>query len=131
MDFIVCVTHPPLALLSSLNGVTDIPFMIIGFTGLISLVTQHWTSQTLIITLIFVVLIGVAAVATVVFPLTGDISMTNSSALGLLVIFALVPLYADWMLGSMVDNLVGVPSGDVAVIYWLYFASKRLNMLNL
>jgi hypothetical protein len=104
--------------------------MIIGFTGLMSLVSQHWTSQTQIITLIFVGLIGVAGVAAVVFPLTGDIDKPDSTVIGFLVIFGLVPLYADWMLGSMVDNLLGVPSGDSVLIYWLYFASKRLNMLN-
>jgi len=79
-----------------------------------SLLSKHWTSQTRIITLIFAGFIGVAVVSAVVFPLAeNDLSAISSTAIGLLVIVTLVPLYADWVLGSMVDNLLGVPSGDI------------------
>ena len=126
----LCVNPSPCPDFPLLNSLTDLPFEVIGFTGLMSLASQHWTSQTRIITLIFVGLIGIAVVSALVFPLTGVIGQGEGIFVGLLVIFGLVSLYADWMLGAMVNNLLGVPSGDNALIYWLYFGSKRLNMLN-
>lgn len=37
--------------------------------------------------------------------------------------------YCDWVLAAIAGNWSGVPSSDVALLYWLYFASKRLPML--
>jgi hypothetical protein len=83
------------------------------------------------ITLIFAGLIGLTLVLAVVFysneVMGGESSFMVFAFLSLLI---LVSFYADWMLGSMVGNLVGVLSGDNALLYWLYFATKRLNMLD-
>jgi len=35
-------------------------------------------------------------------------------------------LYSDWALGVMTENLAGVPSSDIRVLYWIYFAAKRI-----
>ncbi|KUJ17721.1 uncharacterized protein LY89DRAFT_781865 [Mollisia scopiformis] len=38
--------------------------------------------------------------------------------------------YCDWVLASIAGNWAGLPSSDTAVLYWIYFASKRLPMLS-
>lgn len=38
----------------------------------------------------------------------------------------LAALYSDWILGAIAGNLVGLPSGDVAPLYWGYILAKRL-----
>jgi hypothetical protein len=38
-------------------------------------------------------------------------------------------LYSDWALGVMTRNLAGAPSHDIAVLYYIYFAAKRLPLL--
>jgi hypothetical protein len=39
-------------------------------------------------------------------------------------------LYADLVLGAIANNLLGLPSGDFAPLYWLWFVAKRLPMLS-
>ena len=48
------------------------------------------------------------------------------AAFGILAVF-----YSDWALGMMSGNISGLPSGDVAPLYWSYFVGKRLPMLSL
>ena len=48
------------------------------------------------------------------------------AAFGILAVF-----YSDWALGMMTGNISGLPSGDVALLYWSYFVGKRLPMLSL
>ena len=48
------------------------------------------------------------------------------AAFGILAVF-----YSDWALGMMTGNISGLPSGDVAPLYWSYFVGKRLPMLSL
>lgn len=38
-------------------------------------------------------------------------------------------LYSDWALGVMTGNLVGAPSSNIRVLYWIYFVAKRLPLL--
>lgn len=38
--------------------------------------------------------------------------------------------YSDWVLGVMSGGIVGMPSGDRKVIYWLYWISERLPMFS-
>jgi hypothetical protein len=38
--------------------------------------------------------------------------------------------YCDWILAAIADNWAGLPSSDIAVLYWIYFAAKRLPMLS-
>ena len=49
----------------------------------------------------------------------------GSAAFGILAVF-----YSDWALGIMTGNISGLPSGDVAALYWPYFVGKRLPMLS-
>lgn len=37
--------------------------------------------------------------------------------------------YSDWVLGAIANNLVGVPAGDPAYLYWAYFIAKRIPLL--
>lgn len=40
-------------------------------------------------------------------------------------------LYSDLVLGSIADNLFGLPSTDFAPLYWAWFIAKRLPLLSL
>jgi hypothetical protein len=35
-------------------------------------------------------------------------------------------LYSDWILAAIDGNYAGVPDGSNEVLYWTYFAAKRL-----
>jgi len=48
------------------------------------------------------------------------------AAFGILAVF-----YSEWASGMMAGNISGLPSGDVAALYWSYFVEKRLPMLSL
>ncbi|KAF2101284.1 hypothetical protein NA57DRAFT_72726 [Rhizodiscina lignyota] len=39
--------------------------------------------------------------------------------------------YCDWILATIDGNYSGEPSSDIAVLYWIYFAAKRLPMLSI
>ncbi|KIJ57272.1 hypothetical protein M422DRAFT_149965 [Sphaerobolus stellatus SS14] len=41
----------------------------------------------------------------------------------------LAALYGDLVLGFLSHNLIGLPSGDNAGLFWSYFVAKRLSML--
>lgn len=42
----------------------------------------------------------------------------------------LAALYSDWVLGAIAGNMVGLPSRDVAAMYWAYFFAKRLPLFS-
>ncbi|KAF8848145.1 hypothetical protein BDZ45DRAFT_664884 [Acephala macrosclerotiorum] len=39
--------------------------------------------------------------------------------------------YCDWILAAIAGNWGGFPSSDIAILYWSYFAAKRLPMLSI
>ena len=41
----------------------------------------------------------------------------------------LIPLYADWALGTITHNLTGLPSAGNGALLWTFWVSKRLTML--
>lgn len=43
----------------------------------------------------------------------------------------LFAFYSDWVLAALAEDIVGRPTRDNAVYYWLYFAAKRLPMLSI
>lgn len=68
--------------------------------------------------------------------LTALILATRTTFSGALVAFFAVfaffsTLYADLVLGTIANNLLSLPSGDFAPLYWLWFVAKRLPMLSL
>lgn len=40
-------------------------------------------------------------------------------------------LYGDLVLGIIAGNILGIPTGDVAPLYWIWFVAKRVPMLSL
>ncbi|PMD16151.1 hypothetical protein NA56DRAFT_663393 [Hyaloscypha hepaticicola] len=47
------------------------------------------------------------------------------------IVFGLLgAFYCDWILAAIAGNWGGFPSSDIAVLYWTYFAAKRLPMLS-
>jgi hypothetical protein len=38
--------------------------------------------------------------------------------------------YCDWILAAIAENWAGLPSSDIAFLYWIYFAAKRMPMLS-
>jgi hypothetical protein len=44
---------------------------------------------------------------------------------------ALGIMYCDWVLAAIAGNWWGIPSGEIALLYWTYFMFKRLPMLSM
>jgi hypothetical protein len=112
--------------------------VITGFTGLVSLVIQSWETQSVVlITEIFGGIAGFIAVICVFVSCSMYIDGQEFSESGYSYIQTvggwvgiLSALYCDWILGAIADNMIGAPSSDVAVLYWIYFVAKRLPLFS-
>lgn len=126
---------------SILWGILYVLGLIVGMVGLASLAKETWhsNSRVRLITYVF----GGVTGGLVAFLLIGalvkccdddseDVGEIFAGiwiiAIGLFIVFGL--FYSDWILAAIAGNLSGFPSGDIAVLYWLYFVAKRLPMLS-
>jgi len=135
-----------------------IPGVVAGLSGLLSLVFKEigHNHDVRIITEVFGIVIALPAALMLIFGITWMCSQccgtrkavapNNSSmeslgrstiAVGIMVSLVagsatsvLAALYSDWVLGAIAGNLVGLPSGDVAPLYWGYILAKRLPFLS-
>ncbi|KAI5843589.1 hypothetical protein BZA05DRAFT_439186 [Tricharina praecox] len=105
--------------------------MVVGLAGLISLVREAWLeSWTVRITTY--VCGGAAVVMLAVWALYSCCYIDRGQKAGFrlfvvpLTLGLIAALYSDWILAGLAENLIGVPSGDVAPLYFAYFAAKRL-----
>jgi hypothetical protein len=131
-----------------------VPGVVAGLSGLLSLVFKEIgkNAHVKIITEVFGAVIAFPAGLMLIFGIIGMCSqccggrtekeVNNSSmenlgkstvAVGIMVFLVacsatsiLAALYSDWVLGAIAGNLVGLPSGDVAPLYWGYILAKRL-----
>ena len=102
--------------------------LIIGFVGLGSLVKQS-THAIPVITYVFVILVvGIVLLAIILLCRCDIDNYGHFLAWTGVAIVASICFYSDWILGGIAGDFSGVPSSDT-VIYWLYFAIKRLPML--
>jgi len=103
-------------------------------TGVISLVAQHWGMvKVQIITYVFISTVTVLAITAFYVNITASEEERRDDRVNLTLPITFVvgpPLYADWILGVVTGNLLGVPSGDSAGLYWSYFVLKRLTTLS-
>jgi len=108
-----------------------LPGMIVGFVGLASLIIQNWSGHSKLHTITYV-FSGVMVFFGLVFSLlvSGFGGMWVAPFFWFAVFAGLAALYGDWALGAMVDNLLGMPSGDSSCLYWSYFILKRLTMFS-
>ncbi len=118
---------------------------VVGFTGVMNLVKHNFAdpdmAQLRTITFVFCgVAAGLTLFAAFVFfcpcgsgrPALG-IALAASwqtFIFALLILTVLFAFYADWVLAALYGDLVGRPSSDNAVFYWIYFAAKRIPMLS-
>ena len=59
--------------------------------------------------------------------------LIGAFVVSIIVFYVGAVIYSDWALAVIAHNIVGVPDGNnakIAVIYWTYFAAKRLPMLS-
>jgi hypothetical protein len=122
-----------------------VPGLGCGMVGLVSLVREFWKSNPAVrtITYAFGGSLGGLALITVGIGLIIGCRRRSKALIdhiprllafglgGLLAIAAtgatvLGAFYSDWILGAIAGDLTGVPSGDNAILYWSYFAIKRL-----
>ena len=54
----------------------------------------------------------------------------RNSILGVLFFGLFGAFYCDWILAAIARNWAGLPSNDIAVLFWVYFVAKRLPMLS-
>jgi len=106
--------------------------MTVGLVGTISLVIENiHQRQVWIITAVFASLVIFFGLSALLIGLCGEISCFGAAATS---IFGVIPslmlvlgaFYCDWILAALAGNLVGVPSGDTAILYWTYFGAKRI-----
>lgn len=104
--------------------------LIIGMVGVISLVKQNWgVSGVSTVTYIFAGLwVALVLLLLFIIMMAGIAGGEGLSGYWVLTPIALIPIslvrYSDWILGAIAGDLVGIPSGDIALVYWLYFAAK-------
>lgn len=115
---------------------------VIGFVGIMNVVGKHINEnhRVKIITGVFggVTLIVVLAVLVACWLFmsgsgccgTVGVSFLAGAGVAVFVLSVLFAFYTDWVLAALAGDLVGTPSGDNAVFYWMYFAAKRLPMLS-
>jgi hypothetical protein len=129
-----------------------VPGVVAGLSGLLSLVFKEigQNAHVKIITEVFGTVICFLAGLMLIVGIIGMYSqccgsrkeVNNSSmenlgkgtvAIGIMLFLVagsatsvLAALYSDWVLGAIAGNLVGLPSGDVAPLYWGYILAKRL-----
>ena len=108
--------------------------------GVVSLVVETWDNRTVrIITFTFLAIcitgVVVAIACGCVSGWTNPEDACGPRALGAVAlavsVVCLALLYSDWILGAVAGNLAGVPSGDIAWLYWAYFISKRLPLFSI
>ena len=123
--------------------------LIIGMVGVFSLVKETWldNSKVRLITYGFggisggiialAMLGGIAMVVTIFCDGDDDVFSTGcgtflgAAPFGGAVLFVILGVfYSDWILGAIAGNLAGEPSSDVVLIYWLYFAFKRVSLFS-
>jgi hypothetical protein len=129
-----------------------VPGVVAGLSGLLSLVFKEigQNAHVKIITEVFGTVICFLAGLMLIVGIIGmysqccgsrkevnNLSMENlgkgTVAIGIMLFLVagsatsvLAALYSDWVLGAIAGNLVGLPSGDVAPLYWGYILAKRL-----
>ncbi|KAF8186441.1 hypothetical protein BJ912DRAFT_971909 [Pholiota molesta] len=118
-----------------------IPGMLAGMIGLMNLVVKvaDQIPDLLALTIAFYCIIGaglvVGTISMIIICFMGGgvpHKVFVTGTLGTLIAFVgLSALYSDWSLGIMLNNILGIPSGDSSGFYWTYFVAKRLTMFSL
>jgi len=115
-----------------------IPGLTTGFVGLCPLVKENWDNDVVrLVTYVFgAVVIGAGVTVTVIFLCRRNdegFVMAWLWGIGAALIGwgCLGAIYSDWILAAIAENLVGIPSSDNAILYWAYFAVKRLPLLSI
>ena len=99
--------------------------MTVGLVGTLSLVAENiHNPQVWKITVAFGTVIAFFAVSTLLVGVCGDASCwgaASASFFGVVPGFILIlgAFYCDWILAALAGNLVGIPSGDAAPLYWV------------
>jgi hypothetical protein len=142
---------------SLLWGILYVLGLIVGMVGVFSLVKETWLDihEVRIVTYVFggisggiIAIVLLSGIAMFLVGLCLSVSdddsdegeeviKTGCGTAGTVVLaggpIALVifgVFYSDWILAAIAGNLAGAPSGDVAILYWLYFAFKRFPLFS-
>jgi hypothetical protein len=114
-----------------------IPGVVVGFVGLYPLVKESWDNGV-VRTISYAfggTALGIGITSGVIFffcKKDGGFVVTwiFGTSITAAAVVALGVLYSDWILGAIAGNLVGFPSSDNLVLYWIYFVAKRLPLLS-
>lgn len=96
--------------------------MTVGLVGTISLVVEHiHQPQVWKITAAFAAVIFFFGLTALIIGARRSAATAGTSVFGVVSALMLVlgAFYSDWILAALAGNLVGVPSGDTAVLYWV------------
>lgn len=111
---------------------------LIGSVGLMSLVAKTFSRSRNIkvITGVFVGVLGIGVVLGTVLAVVVTVgeprvqfALGTSIATLILGFEILVAFYSDFVLAAIAENWSGAPSSDTTLLFWVYFAAKRLPLL--
>lgn len=100
--------------------------MAVGLVGVVSLAVENFRDpQVWKITTVFASLVVFVGVAALLIGACGDDSSWFGAAATS--VFGVVPglmlvlgaFYCDWILAALAGSLIGVPSGETAILYWV------------
>lgn len=104
--------------------------IVVGYCGLFSLVRQSWHIQDVRnFTIVYAIFTSVFIFSGIMIGIDiGDGAGGSIMGIAFLIIGTgmLAAIYSDWILGAIAGKYAGVPDGNNAVLYWSYFAAKRL-----
>ena len=106
--------------------------IVVGYSGLFSLVRQSWHIHAVRNLTIAYISIMVAFVLVGILIGLQKKTKDEPGILFMGIFFLLggtgmiAALYGDWILAAIDNNYTGFPDGNNEVLYWTYFAAKRL-----
>jgi hypothetical protein len=116
----------------------DLPGMIAGSVGLISLISRNWVSHP-DVQVIVCVFFGLSAIILLPLLLVSALGLSSTDFQDLGAILACVPawvvfvvlsspFFCDLALAAMTNNWFGTPSRTSSYLYWSYFVLERLTI---
>ena len=125
-------------------GFLYFPGAVTGFVGIMSLVREYFavtpTLQTITYIFIGIASGGTLVIAVIFFFTNWDganffRSFFQSTWVGLVWAFVILTilsaLYTDWALGAMNGDITGTPAPGNEILYYIYWAAKRLPMFSI
>ncbi|KAF4628399.1 hypothetical protein G7Y89_g9761 [Cudoniella acicularis] len=113
---------------SFLTGVVGVVCMISGAAGAGLIASNNWHVAGVPALTLTIWLIGILpAICCTICVISGIEVWKVLVGFGAYIIIAIM-FWSDWIISCITGDFGGSPDGKVAIVYWVYFAAKRLPM---